>query len=310
MLVTCLLSGCQSQDLLLRVGSNVWPGYEPFYIAREQGWLTSDIRLVEFPDSSTVMEAIRQGKLEAAALTLDEAMLLASEGLELTIIMVCDDSEGADVIVARPEIQTLQQLAGKRLAAETSAAGALMLEGLLNRAGLQHDQIELFPMSPAAMPYAYQQDRIDAAVTFAPHMFRLLDAGAKIMYTSAEIPGQIVDVLAVRSDMLDLHRQALVTLIGGFQRARSGLSLRQYQLIANQRLKLPEADLSQAWQGMNLPDRQENLQQLQGDSDSASARVLQHAHRLAALMTARGLLEQAELQNLSADASLVAEARQ
>ncbi|MGB5468727.1 MAG: nitrate/sulfonate/bicarbonate ABC transporter, partial [Sedimenticolaceae bacterium] len=58
----------------LRIGTNVWPGYEPLYLAAErENWKSKlDIRMVEYPSATEVIRAFRNRALEGAALTLDE----------------------------------------------------------------------------------------------------------------------------------------------------------------------------------------------------------------------------------------------
>lgn len=69
----------------LRIGTLVWPGYEPLYLARERGYLDpKSVRLVEYPSNSEVTRAFRNRAIEAAALTFDEVHpLLASSGRRL-----------------------------------------------------------------------------------------------------------------------------------------------------------------------------------------------------------------------------------
>ncbi|RMA97093.1 hypothetical protein [Hydrogenothermus marinus] len=40
-----LTYSCNQKNEILKVGTNVWPGYEPIYIAREIGKLDKNIKL-------------------------------------------------------------------------------------------------------------------------------------------------------------------------------------------------------------------------------------------------------------------------
>ena len=73
LLVFALLAGGCSPPPPLRVGSNQWVGYEALYLARSLGHYDPTlIKLVELPSSTEVQQALRDGLLEAGALTLDE----------------------------------------------------------------------------------------------------------------------------------------------------------------------------------------------------------------------------------------------
>jgi NitT/TauT family transport system substrate-binding protein len=52
----------------LRIGSVVWPGYEPLYLARDLGnFDETNIRLVELSSAAQVVRAYRNGVIEVAA---------------------------------------------------------------------------------------------------------------------------------------------------------------------------------------------------------------------------------------------------
>lgn len=287
--VVSLLSGCLSEPpTLLRIGTNIWPGYEPFYLAREYQWFQSEqIRLVEFGSAVDVMDALRQGRLEGGGLTLDEALMLTAEGIDLTVVLVCDQSEGADVVMAKPEIQQLKDLQGKRIAAETSAVGALMLESTLQAAGMTMDDIQLVSLEPREQLQAFEHNQLDAAVTFEPYKSRLARMGAHVLFSSKELPGQILDVLVVRTDALERHQQALRYLIGAHFQAREEILQANNNVldILNRRLHLTRPELLNAYDGLKLPTLEENRSWL----DTPPGRLHGRAVALADLMYRQGL---------------------
>ena len=64
---------CQKPPQSLRLGTNVFPGYELLYLARDLGFYKGKpIHMVELTSASEVQHALRTDNLEAAALTLDE----------------------------------------------------------------------------------------------------------------------------------------------------------------------------------------------------------------------------------------------
>jgi len=286
-LIITLLLGCSQDTNVLRVGSNTWPGYEPFYVARELGLLnTQTIRLVELPDATSVMDGMRQGLLEAAALTLDETLLLASEGMPLTIVMICDESSGADAVVAQPGVASLADLKQKRIGVETSAVGALMLEGLLHKARLDKADIEVIPMTILQHQQAFENNQVDALVTFEPVLGNLLKNGAVKLFDSTDIPGQIIDVLVVRNNYLSSHEDAIQSLVGGFHLAWQQLQGNDPAAHKAAALRLQVEPLTQAWDGMEIPGITQNIEYLQGQP----AALTVSAARLRNLLQSHGLL--------------------
>lgn len=90
------LLGCSDQTDTLRIGANRWLGYGPLYLADDLHWMTpSGYRLVEYPHTTGVLRGYRNGLLDAALLTLDEALILQSSGQPVQILLVADVSAGA-----------------------------------------------------------------------------------------------------------------------------------------------------------------------------------------------------------------------
>src|SRR5215471_21572533 len=106
-LLVILLSfaGCMRQpETALRIGTNVWIGSEPLYLARELGRLDpSVVQLVEYPSASEVLRAFRNQAIDGMVISLDELFGLAVDGLQPRVILVVDVSHGADVVVGRQE---------------------------------------------------------------------------------------------------------------------------------------------------------------------------------------------------------------
>ncbi|MDR9441043.1 MAG: ABC transporter substrate-binding protein, partial [Halomonas sp.] len=153
------------------------------------------------------------GELDGAALTLDEVLKARAEGLPLAVILVFDDSVGADMVLARPQIATLADLSGARIAVERSAVGSLVLHKLLEAAGLTADQLEVVDLPPDRQLAVWRQGDIDAVVTYEPTASQLMREGARRLYDSSQFPDMILDVLAVRHDRLRWRTDALEALV-------------------------------------------------------------------------------------------------
>ena len=143
--LTAVLSGCSNETVpTIRVGTNVWPGYEPLYLARNlEKWPEKQIKLVEYPSASEVIRAFRNRSIEAASLTLDEVLLLRQDNIPVTVVLVHDISAGGDVIMATPEIKKVTQLRGKKVAVESNALGAFVITRALQINGLNSSDISI-----------------------------------------------------------------------------------------------------------------------------------------------------------------------
>ena len=136
--VAAALLGCSPRyQPPLTVGTNTWIGYEPLYLAHDLGYYEgANLRLVELASTTQTLDALRVGSLDLAGLTLDEALLLAQEGVPIAVIWVLNTSAGADALLAKPGITTLDALRGKRIGVEQTAVGGYMLNAALAQANL------------------------------------------------------------------------------------------------------------------------------------------------------------------------------
>jgi NitT/TauT family transport system substrate-binding protein len=282
------LPGCHPAPTL-RIGSNPWPGYLGLYHARDLGLLDGQpIQLVDFDNTEDVLRAFRNRAIDAAAVTLDEALYLADRGQALHIILVFSISNGADVVLARPGIDSPQQLRGRRIGVETNALGAYMLARLLHWAKLTSNDLTIVHTPLQEHEAAYRNGAIDAVITFDPQRSRLLAAGAQNIFSSQNIPGEIVDVLVVRTETLSTHRRELTSLIDTYFQALVQL---QHDPAAaaptlSQRNHIDAAELLRAWQLMQFADRSTNQTLLGDGPNNLSAAML----RLQQVMLEAGLL--------------------
>lgn len=213
-----LAFGCDfEQSTPLKVASHEWPGYEPLHLARELGYYDEKlIQVYEVASATSAIRAFRNGNIDVAALTLDEVLLLLQDNIPVKVLLVMDVSKGADAILARAPIASLNDLKGKRIGVESMALGAYMLSRALDFAQLDQEQI-----TPVYVPFnkhesAFQNREIDALVTFDPVKSKLVATGANILLDSSQLPNEIVDVLAIHEQALIQKTQAVKLLLRGW----------------------------------------------------------------------------------------------
>lgn len=200
LLLFVALLGCQPESDSIRIGSNRWLGYAPIYLADDLGWTApSGIRLVEYPNTTGVLRGFRNGMLDAAMLTLDETLLLQDSAaeLDLEIILVTNVSAGADALFARAPLTNLKDLAGQRIGVENTALGAYFLSRVLDQAGLRIDDLQVVSLPVHEQTAAFAAGDVDAVITFASEGPALESKGARRIFDSRRLPGEIVDVLVV-----------------------------------------------------------------------------------------------------------------
>lgn len=288
----CVLvaAGCsQNGEPTLRIGTGVWPGYEPLYLARQLGYLDSDrIRLIEYTSTSQVLKAYRSGLIDGAAVTLDEAISLQAAGEDVRVVLVLDVSDGADALVAHQDIPRLEDLEGKRIGVEHSALGAYLISRIIAKAQLDESQLQIVPLEVNRHQRAFVNRQVDAVVTFEPVRSRLLESGGQILFDSSQIPGEIVDVLIVRADRLPQFGGQVEYLQNVWFEVIAQIKKSPQLHLAdlNSRLRLEEKDARAAFSAIRFPDRTDNQLMLSASGKnnllqlSREMTKLMHEHRL------------------------------
>jgi NitT/TauT family transport system substrate-binding protein len=273
----------------LRIGTNVWIGSEPLYLARELGRLDpAAVQLVEYPSASEVLRAFRNQAIDGMVISLDELFGLAVDGLRPRIILVVDVSHGADVVVGRGGMRTMRDLKGKSVAVESSALGAFVLSRALALNGMKASDVNVVHLESNEQPSAFEKGQVDGAVTFDPYRAQFLRAGAKILFDSTQIPGEIVDLLAVRSTVFERQPKAIQALLTGWFGAIDYMKSEPED--AARRMGIRQQTTGEqflaAQQGLHIPSREENLRMLGG----AAPELAVTGNRLMALMVDAKLL--------------------
>ncbi|MFT4100785.1 MAG: ABC transporter substrate-binding protein [Burkholderiaceae bacterium] len=288
--LVAVLAGCvRKPEPMLRIGTNVWIGSEPLYLARDLGRIDPKVvQLVEYPSASEVLRAYRNEAIDGMVISLDELLGLRAEGMQPRIIAVADVSDGADVVVARAGIGSMQGLAGRPIAVESGAVGAYVLSRALALSEMTVGDVTVVHLDSNEHLAAFEQGRVDAAVTFDPFRTRLLAAGAETIFDSTRIPGEIVDLIAVRASSLTRHALAIQVLLRGWFDAID--HVRRDPADAARRMSVRQQASQESFlQGLGqirLPTRADNIRMLAG----AAPELLDTGGKLKALMQEARLL--------------------
>jgi len=264
------LAACfRAPETALRIGTNVWIGSEPLYLARDLGrFEAGTVQLVEYPSASEVLRAYRNQAIDGMVISLDELFGLAADGYDPRIILVVDVSHGADVVVGRNGMRTMRDLKGKSVAVESSALGAFVLSRALALNDMQASDVNIVHLESNEQPAAFEKGQVDAAVTFDPYRAQFLAAGAKTLFDSTQIPGEIVDLLAVRASVIDKQPNAVQALLRGWFDAID--YMQRDPKDAARRMGVRQQTSGEqflaAQQGLHVPSRDENLRMLGGAS--------------------------------------------
>jgi len=266
-LVLFVLTACDQREAPpLKIGSNIWPGYEFYYMARDLGHLDpKKVRLVEFSNATDVSHQLVNGSIQAGLLTLDEVIRLKHSGLDLTVVQVVDFSRGGDVVVGRSSLENVDWKQAT-IAVEESAVGALMLWAFAQNIQVPVESLNVQYISVDESVDAYNKGA-DFVVSFEPFRTLLLNKGAKQVFDSSQVPNLIVDVLAIRNDAIKDHEQQLRHAIAEYFSALNlyRASPQKYAPLLAKRLQISAEEVQATYDGIVPATLKDNHELMDGN---------------------------------------------
>src|SRR5450755_430459 len=194
----------------LRIAYSDWPGWVAWEIAIQKGWFKEagvdvDFKWFEYAPS---MEAYSAGKVDAVAVTNGDALVTGSSGGKSTCIVANDYSDGNDMIVAKPGIKTVAQLKGKKIGVEVGFVDHLLLMNALKSAHMTDKDVQIVNVPTDQTPQSLKSGTVDAIAAWQPNSGNALKElpGSTPIFTSANVPGLIYDLLCVNPRSVAEHR--------------------------------------------------------------------------------------------------------
>jgi NitT/TauT family transport system substrate-binding protein len=206
----------------LRIGYSDWPGWVAWQVAIDKGWFKEagvDAKF-EWFDYVASMEAYSAAKLDAVAMTNGDALVTGATGGKSVIILVNDFSNGNDMIIARPGIRSLKELKGKKVGVEVGFVDHLLLLNGLEKEGMVEKDVTLVNTKTNETPQVLASGEVAAIGAWQPSSGLAMKAlpGSRPIYTSAQAPGLIYDVLAVNPTSLASRRADWQKVVGVWYR--------------------------------------------------------------------------------------------
>jgi NitT/TauT family transport system substrate-binding protein len=201
----------------IKLGYSAWPGWFVWAVADEAGIFEDvgvDVELVFFSDYLGSLDAMVAGELDANSQTLNDTLVSASTGADQRIVLVNDNSAGNDAIIADESIESVEDLAGKTVAAEMGVVDHFLLLQGLAEADMTEDDIDFRGVLTDAAAAGFANGEFDAVGVFAPFTLQALERpGSHVLFDSSDYPGTIPDHLVVSGDLVDDRPEDVQLLI-------------------------------------------------------------------------------------------------
>ncbi|WP_019556642.1 ABC transporter substrate-binding protein [Thiomicrorhabdus arctica] len=185
----------------LKIGYSDWPGWVAWEVAVEKKWFAEagvDVKF-EWFDYVASMDAFAAGQLDAVGMTNGDALVTGATGAQSVMVIMNDYSNGNDMVIGAPGIDSIKALKGKKVGVEIGFVSHLLLLNALEKNGMTESDVTLVNVPTNETPQVLASGQVDAIVAWQPSSGSALELvpGSSKIYTSADEPGLIYDMLAV-----------------------------------------------------------------------------------------------------------------
>lgn len=195
----------------LKIAYSDWPGWIAWEIGIQKGWFKEAGVEVDFQwfDYVPSMDAYVAGKVDAVCMTNGDALVTGATGKPSVGIIINDFSNGNDMIVAAPGIESVKDLKGKKVGLEEGFVSHLLLLTGVEKAGMKAEDVEIVNTPTNETPQVLASKAVDAIGAWQPSSGQALKAlpGSKPVFTSADAPGIIYDLLYVSAESLEKNKE-------------------------------------------------------------------------------------------------------
>jgi NitT/TauT family transport system substrate-binding protein len=205
-LTTLLLSAFAAlaatlQAAPLKIAYSDWPGFTILEVAKQKGWFKEagvEVELLWF-DYLPSIDAFSAGKVDAVTAVAADMLVTGANGGKSKFICLLDYSDGSDMIIGKPGVNSLKELKGQKVGIEVTLVEHLLLLHGLKSVGMKQSDVELVNTATNDTPQTLASGKVAAVGAWYPVSGQALKqvAGSKAIYTSADAKGLIYDVLAV-----------------------------------------------------------------------------------------------------------------
>jgi len=260
----------------IKIAINSWPGYAYAYLAQEKGFFRKnsvEVELVFRKEYSKSIEDYNKGRVHGNFEVYADVILQDAEGIGSKVVYVCDYSETGDVIIGKPEFNSLLDLKGRKVSIEgINSFSHLFVLTALEKAGLEEAQIQFEIVPAQEVLKALEEGRIAAGHTWEPTKSAAIKKGYRIIAQAKDTPGMITDVLVFKANFVKERPGEIKAIVKSLLEAKDFLYAHKEEAIKIMAKNegMSEAEMQEGVSGVHHPDLKENLKAMQKSDETSS----------------------------------------
>lgn len=259
-IIAVITAGCRSDAAeggkpVIKIGYMPVTHAVPLFMQEEMmesGNEEFEVELVRFSSWPDLMDALNTGRIDGASTLITVAMKANELGIDLRGIAL-GHREG-NVLIGAQDIDDVSELEGKTFAIPHKiSTHNVLLYLMLEKHGLDYEDVNTVEMSPAEMPAALARGRISGYVVAEPFGAQSVEMGTgKVMYQSDTLWEDSLDcALVLHGDFIDENRETAQKFMEGYVSAASKSDAKDAQVrsVSSEYMNADEAvmDLSMKW---------------------------------------------------------------
>ncbi|MEM9912495.1 MAG: putative urea ABC transporter substrate-binding protein [Pseudomonadota bacterium] len=208
-----------------RVAWSIYVGWMPWGYLEESGimdkWAEKygiDVEIVQINDYVESINQYTAGAFDGVSATnMDTLSIPSGGGVDTTALIVGDFSNGNDAVIVKGDID-LAGLSGKPVNLVELSVSHYLLARALDSVELREADLDgVVNTSDADMIAAFATDDVEAVVTWNPLVSTILeDPKATKLFDSSDIPGEIIDLMVVNTEVLEANPSFGKAMVGAW----------------------------------------------------------------------------------------------
>jgi NitT/TauT family transport system substrate-binding protein len=204
-----------------RFGFSNWPGFMPWPVADEEEIFESNKVNIDlkFYDYLSSIKQMQEGNLDANNQSLNDTISTIASGNtpDQAIVLITDISQGGDQVIVREGINKITDLKGKKIATEVGSVDHFLLLLGLKKAGLAPKEVKILNQDMREAVASFLEGQIDGVSVYIPFTQESLTLpGSKVLFSSKDFPGYIIDHVSVTRKMIKENPEAVQALVNSW----------------------------------------------------------------------------------------------
>jgi NitT/TauT family transport system substrate-binding protein len=204
---------------------SIYVGWMPWDYARQSGilkkWADKYGITIQLTQVNEYIESINQytaGGFDACAMTnMDALTVPAAGGVDSTVLIVGDYSNGNDGIVLKGKGKKLTDIKGQPVNLVQLSVSHYLLARALDSVGLRERDIKVINTSDADIVAAFATPASTAVVAWKPQLAAIAATPVTTeVFDSSHIPGEILDLMVVNTTTLHASPELGKALVGAW----------------------------------------------------------------------------------------------